>query len=147
MLLRRYLLGQANEEEQRVVEHSLLAEQEYFDQLLRCEEELIDEYACGAMKGADKECFEKHFLATPERRESVAFAQAMLRYFASRKRSRAGAGEIFPAHSAADQYRPSGDRGSAGGLPRHCLFMTPQLRQQVEQNWAELSRAEQRRRR
>jgi hypothetical protein len=144
ILLRRYLLGQAAEEEQRVVEHSLLANQEYFNRLLRCEEELIDEYACGAIKGADKECFERHFLATPERRESVAFAQAMHRYFASRKRSRDGAGEIFPARPTRINVALMTAVAVLAVASALLLFMTLQLRQQAEQNRTELAKAEQR---
>src|SRR6266567_4520613 len=96
-LFRRYLLGQVTGEEQRTVERNLLADQEYFDQFLKCEEDLIDEFACGAMIEADKEPFEGHFMATPERRESVAFAQAMQRYVLSQKRHRAESWGPSPA--------------------------------------------------
>jgi cell division protein FtsB len=142
--LRQYLLGQAGEEEQRIIEQSLLANQEYFDQLLRCEEELIDEYAGGAMKGADKECFEKHFMAGPERRESVAFAQALHRYFVSQKRSRAGMWELSPGGVARMNIAMMVAAIVLAVASAMLLRTTVQLRQLVEQNQAELARAEQR---
>lgn len=78
--LRRYLLGQAPAEEQRMVEQHLLEDQDYFDLLLRCEEELTDEYARGELAGPDKERFESHFLSTPKRIESLEFAKNLNRY-------------------------------------------------------------------
>jgi cell division protein FtsB len=144
MQLRRYLLGQAGEEEQRAIEHGLLTDQEYFDQLLKREEELIDEYACGAMQGADKECFEKHFLATPERRENLAFAQALHRYFTSQKRSRAGAGEVFHARPIRINIALTAAVAVLAVVSALLLLVTLQLRRQVEQNRAELSQDGQR---
>ena len=144
MQLRRYLLGQAAEEEQRAIEHSLLSNQEYFDHLLRCEEELIDEYACGAMQGADKECFEKYFLATPERRENLAFAQALHRYLASQKRSGDGGRESFSARPVRINVALMAAVAVLAVASALLLLMSLQLRRQVEQNRAELAKAEQR---
>lgn len=144
ILLRRYLLGQAAAEEQRMIEHNLLADQEYFDQLLRCEEELIDEYACGAMKAADKEYFEKHFMATAERRESVALAQGLHRYFTSQKHSRTGIWELSPAVTIRMNIALMLTvivLVAASGL---LLRTTLQLRRLVDENRAGLSQAEQR---
>jgi hypothetical protein len=142
--LRRYLLGQAADEEQRMIEQNLLANQEYFDQLLKCEEELIDEYASGAMKGADKEYFDKHFMASPERRESVAFAQALHRYWASQQRSRAGMWELSPGVAARMNIALMAAVIVLAAASALMLRTTLQLRRLVEQNQAELARGEQR---
>jgi hypothetical protein len=144
MLLRRYLLGQAAAEEQRMIERNLLADQEYFDQLLRCEEELIDEYACGAMKAADREYFEKHFMATAERRESVAFAQGLRRYFTSQKRSRSGTWELSPAAAMRMNLAFMVAVIVLAAASALLLRTTLQLRRLVDQNRSELSQAEQR---
>ena len=144
VLFRRYLLGQASEEEQRAIERDLLADQEYFDQFLRCEEELIDEYACGAMIGADKECFERHFMVSPERRESVAFAQAMHRYFLEQKRHRAESWGLSPAWAMRMNVALMVAVIVLVSVSGLLLRTTLQLRRLVEQNRVELSQAEQR---
>jgi hypothetical protein len=41
--LRRYLLGETDPEEQSTIEQRLLSEKEYFDELVKIEEELTDE--------------------------------------------------------------------------------------------------------
>ncbi len=79
-MLRRYLLGEARDEEQEQTERRLLTDREYFQAFLRLEEELIDEYARGALNKQDQERFENYFIKAPERRESVEFAKALRRY-------------------------------------------------------------------
>jgi len=81
-LLRRYLLGQNNVDERSAVEHRLMTDQQYLDELARAEEELIDEYARGDLAPDQKGRFEALFLNVPERREKIAFAQAFNRYLA-----------------------------------------------------------------
>lgn len=142
--LRRYLLGQTEGEERRFIEEKLLADQEYFDQLLRCEEELIDEYACGQMRGADKECFEKYFMASPEHRENVGFAQAFHRYLAAQKRSHAGAWTFSPRWAARTSIALMGAVVILIAALTWSMRTVMQLREQVEQNRAQLLQADQR---
>jgi hypothetical protein len=78
--LRRYLLGEADPEEQSTIEQRLLSEQEYFDELIKTEEELTDEYVRGELEGAEKKDFELRFVAHPERRERVEFARVLNQY-------------------------------------------------------------------
>lgn len=78
--LQRYLLGQASVDEQRIVEQRLMVEQDYFDQLLKMEEELTDAYVREELRGPDKEAFEKHFLSSPERQRNLEFARALNQY-------------------------------------------------------------------
>src|SRR5205809_12737 len=96
VMLRRYLLGQTSEEEQLALEQRLLNEQEYFDHLLRSEEELIDEFTRGEMADPDREKFEGHFLSSPERRESLLFAQALNRYLSTHKQWIPARSGLFP---------------------------------------------------
>jgi hypothetical protein len=79
--IRKYLLGKATEEECTRVEERLLVDQEYFEQLLVEEDELIDDYLHGGLTGSDKEDFKRVFLAAPERRERFDFARALEQYF------------------------------------------------------------------
>jgi hypothetical protein len=80
ILLRRYLLGETPAEEQRSIEQRLLADADYFHQLLKAEEDLTDDYVYGNLEQLDEERFEKHFLNSPERRKSLKFAQSLARY-------------------------------------------------------------------
>jgi hypothetical protein len=80
ILIRRYLLGDVEEGERSLLEQRMLTDRQYFDQLLRVEEDLTDEYARGEMSKREREMFESHFMKAPERRESVAFALALGKY-------------------------------------------------------------------
>ncbi len=83
ILIRRYLMGEASQEEQCLIEQRLLTDREYFNTLIKVEEDLIDEYAAG--ETIEKEKFESHFLNAPERRERVEFARALSRYISAEK--------------------------------------------------------------
>lgn len=78
--LRRYLLGELNEEEQQAVEERLLTDDESFDLLLAAEEELIDDYASGALSAEQRGRFESFFLSTSDRQRKLSFAMALRRY-------------------------------------------------------------------
>jgi hypothetical protein len=73
----RYLLGDLPEAEQEVVEAAYVVEGAAFEKLLAAEEDLIDAYVAGALSEPDRRRFEEHFLASPARRERVAFARAL----------------------------------------------------------------------
>lgn len=144
ILLRRYLLGETFAEEQQAVEQRLLNDQDYFDRLLRCEEELIDEYARGTMAGPDKQRFEGHFLNSPERRESLVFAQALNRYISEHAQwnpARAGLFPKWPVVMEAALMAAVVILVVALGLS---VRTTVQLRERVEQDRVQLSQAGQR---
>ena len=77
--LHRYLLGSLSAAEGDAVEAAYLAGDDAFRRLLAAEEELIDAYVAGALSETDRRRFEEHFLASPARRERVAFARALAR--------------------------------------------------------------------
>src|SRR5713101_5237674 len=81
--LRRYLLGETADEERNMIEQRLLTDQDYFNELLKIEEELIDEYTRGELKGAERKKFELLFAHDPERRENIEFAKAFNRYLSA----------------------------------------------------------------
>ncbi|HEX8186509.1 MAG TPA: tetratricopeptide repeat protein, partial [Blastocatellia bacterium] len=76
----RYLLGQLGEDEQRRVEERLISNDEYFELLLVAEDDLIDDYVKSKLPAGERERFEAYFLSTPERREKLGFARALLDY-------------------------------------------------------------------
>lgn len=85
ILIRRYLMGEVSQEELCLIEQRLLTDRQYFNTLLRIEEDLIDQYAQGETAGRERESFEGHFLNAPERRERVEFARALSRCISAEK--------------------------------------------------------------
>jgi len=77
-MLRRYLLGQLSAAELEEVEARLFADEPFWECLGAVEDELIDTYVRGELRGVDRESFESHFLAAPRRRERVALARAWI---------------------------------------------------------------------
>src|SRR6185503_10005685 len=74
--LTRYLLAGLPPDEEERLEQEYLRGGEAYDRLLAAEDDLIDAYAAGRLEGDEARRFEARFLATPERRERVAFARA-----------------------------------------------------------------------
>lgn len=90
--IRRYLLGEASEEDCRQVEEALFSDEavsesfrfdappDYSELFRLLENELIADYARGALSASEQALFEKHFLSTPKRRKRLAVAQALVDY-------------------------------------------------------------------
>jgi hypothetical protein len=88
-LMTRYLIGAAPEEERVEVEERYLRDAEYLKQLRALECEMIDDYARGEMRAAERRSFERRALASPQGRQQVALArklQAQLDQIASEDR-------------------------------------------------------------
>jgi anti-sigma factor RsiW len=77
-LLKRYLLGELPSDEQRRLEEVFFSEAQAFERLIAIEDDLIDDYVCGDLSRKQRERFEKHFLVSPERRERLALAKALV---------------------------------------------------------------------
>ena len=78
--IRRYLLGQLPDSDREEIERDLMADEGFFAEFLILEDELADEYVNDCLTPDERANFERHFLATPERQESLQFAQALDRY-------------------------------------------------------------------
>jgi hypothetical protein len=77
--LRRFLLGDIADAEREAIERQCLAEHSLiFDQLVALEDELRFDYLQGRLSAADHARFERRYVATPEGRARLAFAQAVL---------------------------------------------------------------------
>ena len=79
-IIRAYLLGNLPQGEREKLEEQLMTQDDTFTQVLIHEDELIDEYVSGALSAQEKEAFDRHFLAAPERRQKLEFAQALTKY-------------------------------------------------------------------
>jgi anti-sigma factor RsiW len=78
-LMIRYLLGDVPEDEQIRIEERFFTDDEYFEQLLALEDDLIDDYVNGELTDREREQFEEYFLASPTRRQRVEFAKTFMR--------------------------------------------------------------------
>jgi CHAT domain-containing protein/Tfp pilus assembly protein PilF len=77
--IRRYLLGVATPDEVEQVETDLLRGDENVERLLMIEDELITDYALGALKRRERELLEKNFFSTPERQERLMIARELVK--------------------------------------------------------------------
>jgi hypothetical protein len=78
--MKRYLLGELAESEQQALEERLMASDDYFEQLLIAEDDLVDEYLRGTLPAREKQRFNDHFLCTPERRHKLRFSRSLQKY-------------------------------------------------------------------
>ncbi len=74
----RYLLGDLPESELTTLEEEYFADPQAFDQMVKAESELVDDYARGRLSPQLRERFEQYYLAYPKRRERMEFAQALV---------------------------------------------------------------------
>jgi len=81
----RYLLDELPAEERDVFEDQYFDDAEAHAALLAAEDELIDRYCEGTLPADQRQRFEERYLATPEGRERVAFASALVRYAAAHR--------------------------------------------------------------
>lgn len=69
--LRRYLLGELSDEEQRKIEERLLVDNGYVEQMLIAEEDLVDDYIRGSLPPPQQKAYEKLFPATREGKQKI----------------------------------------------------------------------------
>lgn len=80
-----YLLGELPEEEQLQLEQQYFSNAAMFEQFLAEEEDLIYAYVYNELSPQQRQHFEKHFLQTPNQKERVKIAQAVVNYLAQRQ--------------------------------------------------------------
>jgi len=72
-----YFLGKLSENESRDIEEACLSNEELFSQLQSVEESLIDAYVLGQMPAENRALFDRNYLNTERRRETIALASAL----------------------------------------------------------------------
>jgi hypothetical protein len=82
-LVRQYLLGELSPEERESIERRVISDDASFETLLLVEDELMDQYVRGGLNREETRLAEKHFLSSPERKQSLRFAKAFQRYVGS----------------------------------------------------------------
>ncbi len=77
-LLTSYLLGEASELEQNLLETTYFGDQHFYELLLAVEEELICDYLNGFLSPREWRQFEQHFLNSARRRQKCKEMKALL---------------------------------------------------------------------
>jgi hypothetical protein len=78
--IRQYLLGNVREAELTELEERLLSDDNFYEELLIVEDELIDQYLLGALSEPERNGFVSHFLITDERQEKLRFSKTLRKY-------------------------------------------------------------------
>jgi hypothetical protein len=73
----RYLLGEVSDGERAELEEKYFADDEFFEQLVEAQNDLVDAYLAGSLTAAERKRFEERFLTTNAASESVKFADAL----------------------------------------------------------------------
>lgn len=84
--MKQYLLGELTEPEQQVLEERLMTSNDYLEELLVAEDELVDEYVRGVLSAREEERFKDHFLCTPDRHHKLRFSGALQKHVAAYRR-------------------------------------------------------------
>lgn len=79
-LIRRYLLEDLSEEEREHVEQLLMTKDEFYQELLYAEDDLVDDYIFGRLPEEDQPKFKKNFLAVPQLRQSINLTAALRKH-------------------------------------------------------------------
>jgi hypothetical protein len=90
-----------SEAEEAGVERAYLGSEEALEELRAREDELIEEYLANALEPAERERFERLFLASPARLERLVFLRALQDQVARRPVARPAPGRLYLAWSAA----------------------------------------------
>jgi hypothetical protein len=82
-MLRRYLLGELDEDERERVEERFITDGDFKERALMTEGELVDEYLAGELSEAEKELFVGHFLSTPGQQRKLRITASLKRHVAA----------------------------------------------------------------
>jgi len=75
-LMARYLLGELSEQEREQVIDKYLGDDDFFEQMLSVEEDLVNDYAQDQLPRRERERFESHYLTPPQQMQRVKRAKA-----------------------------------------------------------------------
>jgi len=76
-LAKRFLLGNLSESERSEIEDSFLSQDDFYQELLIAEDDLIDAYVRGELPASERALFEQRRLTSPHPLERVKFARTL----------------------------------------------------------------------
>ena len=77
-LMVRYLLEKVAEEEQSEIEERFFSDNDYFEQLLALEDDLIDSYVQGKLPKDEQEQVERLLMSSPRQRQDMEFTKSLV---------------------------------------------------------------------
>lgn len=77
---RAYLLGELSDEGEEAIEQALLVDRDLLDLVHEVEHDLVDDYVAGSLAAADRDRFERYYLASAAHRSRVAVARALFEH-------------------------------------------------------------------
>src|SRR5262245_2374159 len=75
--LRRYLLGGLTEPQRESIDHRLVTEPAFLEDVEIAEDDLIEDYLLEALPPQQRQSFDSFFLASPEHRQRLAYARVL----------------------------------------------------------------------
>ena len=72
-----YLMGRLTPERAEQIEQRILTDDAFHEEVEIVEEELLDRYAQGRISGEERLLFDRHFFASPLRKQKLTFARAL----------------------------------------------------------------------
>jgi hypothetical protein len=94
-VIRRFLLGQLNADEQSIFEERLFTDDELEARVRLAEFDLADDFVFERLPRADKERVRQNFLLSAERNQALAVSKALRHHFASVARPQAAGAQQF----------------------------------------------------
>jgi hypothetical protein len=76
----KYLLGELSTEERAEITEGYFEDDDWFDELLDVENELLDRYARGSLSENDREAFRLYVERLPDGRQKIAVAEALTQF-------------------------------------------------------------------
>jgi hypothetical protein len=114
--IRLYFLGQLPEEERERLEMQFVTDDEYQEEVLIVEEELIADYLADSLSSEDQQVFASHLLWTPQQRQRLEIARALDRYCAKQPE---------PSVSLHDNRLSDSDAGGRPNTGNRSFFVRP----------------------
>lgn len=117
--IRTYLLNQATQEYSSSLEEQIFTDGTLFQELLIAEDELIDQYLRDELTASERQSFETHFLAAPERQQKLRFGRALRKYVDGAGASEAEETEVAENVSVRERdiHRPTPKKNFFSFLP------------------------------
>src|SRR5687768_13241308 len=79
-LIRQYLLGVLDEQQQEQLEQRVITSSDYKQEVLITEEELLEDFVNGTLSPHERELFLKRYSSSPTHVRKVAIAKALAAY-------------------------------------------------------------------
>jgi len=118
LLIRKYLLGELNEDELQQVEQSLLTDSRFYERVIVAEDDLVDDYVEGHLSVDEQKKFKESFLDNEEGRQEVQLSRALNRYISTQ-------GRQAEARSRSTRLHASSAEAGGRGIERTRRFRPP----------------------